>query len=217
MGQKCPISPKGEATKKTNFTTYGGLTRSSYTNNALDGYYVASVGALALSDLATAYDAVHIGSDRPSAILATRTLWTAYEGLLQPTVRAGYQMTGYPQVTRTGVVSSRNGLRGDSGFDSVWYRGTPIVGDEKCTSTKLFLVNEKYFHFYGLDLVDYEKINIKGANVEGPQAVPIPRGFNWSGLLRSTSQPAQVGHFYYVGNFVSESPRAQGQLTGASA
>lgn len=199
------------ADDSTNFGTYGGQARGTY--GTIKGYYAASIGALALSDLATGYNSVKKGADNPTMILTTPSVWTDYENLLQPTVRAGYQMTGYPQVTRTGIVPSRQGLRGDIGFDSVWYRGTPMIADDKCTAQKLFLVNEKYFFFVGIDLPGYQKFNTSEQNVQGPQAFPIPRGFNWSGMLRSTSQPAEVGHLYYVGNFISPDPRRQGQLT----
>lgn len=198
----------------TNFGTYGSLSRTTYTT--LKGYYAASIGTLALSDLATAYNSVMVGSANPTLILTTPSVWTAYESLLQPTVRAGYQMTGYPQVTRTGILSSQNGLKGDIGFDSVWYRGTPMVQDEKCTSQKLFFVNENYFNFVGLDLPGYQKFNTSENNVDGAQAIPIPRGFNWSGMLKSTNQPAEVGHLYYVGNFIATDPRKAGQLTGVT-
>jgi len=200
------------ADDSTNFSTYGALARATYTT--IKGYYVASIGEISLAEMATAYDAVEIGNDQPSMLLTTPAVWSDYETLLQPTVRAGYQMNGYPKATRTGVISGKDALRGDIGFDSVYYRGTPMVKDEKCTSQKLFLVNEKYFFFAGMNLPNYKKINITGNNVEGPQALPIPRGFNWSGLLRSTNQPAQVGHLYYVGNFISTNPRLIGQMTG---
>ena len=203
------------ADDSTNFGTYGALARATYTT--LKGYYAASIGALALADLATAYNAVKIGADNPSLILTTPAIWTDNESLLQPTVSAGYQMTGYPKVTRTGVLSSRQGLRGDVGFDSIWYRGTPVVADEKCTAQKLFMLNEpNYFYFAGIDLPGYQKFNTDAANVEGPQAIPIPRGYNWSGMLRSTTQPAEVGHLYFVGNFLSPDPRRCGQLTGVT-
>lgn len=200
------------ADDSTNFGTYGAQSRSTYTT--LKGYYAASIGALALADLATGFNAVQIGSSKPSVILTTPSIWSSYEALLQPTVRAGYQTGGFPQVTRTGMVSARQALGGEIGFDSVFYRGTPVVADEKCTSQKLFLVNEKYFNFAGIDLKDYEKFNTSEQNIDGPQAMAVPRGFNWSGMLRSTSQPAEVGHLYYIGNFVSSDPRKQGQLTG---
>jgi len=200
------------ADDSTNFANYGAQARGTYAT--IKGYYVASVGALALADMSTAYDAVQIGSKRPSIIVGCPAQFTDYEALLQATVRAGYQMGGYPQVTPTGVVASRQGLRGDIGFDAVWYRGTPVVADEKCTTGKMFFVNEDTFFFAGMDLPGYKKFNTSEANIEGAQAMPIPRGFNWSGLLRSTTVPGQVGHLYYVGNFISSDPRRQGQMTG---
>ena len=203
------------ADDSTNYTTYGNISRSTYTS--IKGYYAASIGVLTLADFSTGYDSVHIGSSAPSLMLTTRGIFTAYEALLQPTVRAGYQMGGYPKVTRTGQVPSQQALRGDIGFDAVWYRGTPIVADEKCTAQKLFFVNENYFSFYGMNLptkLGYAKFNTSEANVKGPQALPIPRGFNWKSLMSSPNQPAQVGHLYYVGNFISDNPRFMGSLHG---
>ena len=206
------------ADDSTNFANYGSLARSTYTS--LKGSYTASVGNIAISDLATTHNAVKIGSENPSLILTTPAIWTGYEALLQPTVRAGYQTGGFPQVTRTGTVPSQNVLSGgDIGFNSLWFRGTPMVEDEKCTAQKIFFVNEKHFSFYGIDLparLGYEKFNTSDKNVKGPQAMPIPRGFNWSGLIRAIDMPAQVGHLYYVGNFISDDPRRQGQLTGVT-
>ena len=205
------------ADDSTNFGTYGALARATYTT--LKGYYAASIGNIAISDLATAFNSVKIGSENPSLILTTPSIWTGYEALLQPTVRAGYATNGYPQVTRTGQVSSQQALRGDIGFDSVFYRGAPVVEDEKCTSQKVFFVTESHFSFYGIDLpsrLGYTKFNTSDRNVKGPQALPIPKGFNWSEMLRPSDQPAQVGHLYYIGNFVSDDPRRQGQLAGVT-
>jgi len=197
----------------TNFPTYGGQARGTYAS--LAGYYAATIGALAIADLSTGYDGVEIGGVGPSLIVSTPTIWSAYEALLQPTVRAGYQTAGFPQVTRMGVVSSTNALSGgDIGFNALWYRGTPFVKDEKCTTQKMFMLNEKNFFWAGLDLPDYQKVSTSEKNIKGPQALPIPRGFNWSGMLRSTNQPAQVGHMYLVGNWISDDPRRCGQMTG---
>ena len=197
----------------TNFGTYGAQSRTTY--DSLDGYYAATIGALALADLATGYDAVEIGGQGPSLIVGTPTEWSAYEALLQPTVRAGYQTSGFPQVTRTGVVSSTNALSGgDIGFNALWYRGTPFVKDEKCTAQKLFMLREMNFFWAGMKLKGYETINTSNRNIEGPQALPIPLGFNWSGMLRGTNTPGEVGHVYMVGNWISDDPRRCGQLTG---
>lgn len=195
----------------TNFATYGSLARSTFGHN---GFLATSVGTLALSDLSTMHNAIKIGTEKPTVLLADVTSWTAYEGLLQPTVQANYQANGFPQVTRTGTVPSQRALQGDIGFDAIWYRGTPMVEDEKVTSGYIFGLNEKFFKFHGVTIKKYEQFQIKAGNVEGPQAVPIPRGFNWSGLMQSTTQPAGVGHFYTIGDFISHDPRRNGNLQG---
>jgi len=204
------------ADDSTNYSTYGAQARGTYTS--LKGYYAASIGALALADLRTLSNTVTIGSKKPSLLVTTPSIWSAYEALLTPTVRAGYQVNGYPQIGRTGMAPSQQALKGDIGFDGLWWRGALMAKDDKCTSQKLFAVNEDTFSFYGLDLSGvkgYEKINVTGTKVvDGPQGMPIPKGFNYSGLLRGVNQPAVVGHLYYVGNFICTNPRYQGQLTG---
>lgn len=205
-------SIENAADDATNYTTYGGLARATYTS--LDGYLATGVGALALSDLSTASNATKIGTEKSTVILADVLSWTAYEGLLQPTVRAGYEATGFPQVTRTGEIASRKALGGEIGFDAIYYRGTPMVEDEKCPSGEMKFINERSFNFHGVNIDDYETINLGGENIDGPQNIPVPRGFNWSGLLRSTAQPAEVGHLYLIGNYVSKDPRRAGSVEG---
>lgn len=203
----------------TNYGTYGSLARSTYTS--LKGYYLASAGTLTLAKLATAYDAVEIGTDKPDLILTTKSIWSTYESLLTPTVRAGYAQAGYPQITRSGIVPSSQALKGTQGFDALWYRGTPFVKDEQVPSGKLFILNSKFFGFKGINLKGYQTLNFK-ANAGGgipdgvPGSMPSTRGFNFTGLMRPTDQLAEVGHLVYAGNFISENPRLTGQLTGAS-
>jgi hypothetical protein len=206
------------ADDSTNYSTYGAQSRSTYTT--LKGYYAAAIGSLAVADFRTMWNSITIGSKKPTLAVTTSTIWSAYEALLTPVVRAGYQTNGYPQVTRTDVAPSAQGLKGDLGFDGLWFRGTPLAKDDKCTSTKVFALCEDYFSFYGLDMSGvkgYTKINPTGKQVEGPQAMPIPKGFSYIDLMRGINQPAQVGHIFYVGNFVSPNPRYLGQMTGVTA
>lgn len=194
----------------TNYSTYGSLARATY--SSLNGYLATSIGTLALSDLSTAWNNVKVGASKPTVAFADVTSWTAYEGLLQPTVKAGYDAMGFPQVTRTGTVPSQKALGGELGFDSIFYRGTPIVEDEKCPSGEMKLINENYFGFHGIKIDKYENFNINSDNIDGPQSAPVPRGFNWSGLIRSAGQPAEVGHFYIIGNYIGKDPRRSGSL-----
>lgn len=205
----------------TNFPTYAGLSRTTYPS--LDGYYLASAGALTLAKLATAYNAVEIGMDKPSMIMTTKSIWSTYESLLTPTVRAGYTTSGYPQMNAFGMVPSSEALQGTQGFGVLFFRGTPVVKDEQIPSGKLFLINTNYFGFKGVDLssVDgVETLNFKntsdGTPLGVPGRVPSTRGFNFRIMMQPVDQLAQVGYLLYAGNFISENPRLQGQMTGVT-
>jgi hypothetical protein len=205
-------SIENAADDATNHANYGGLARATY--SSLNGYLATGVGTLARTDLTAAHNAVKVGSRGPSICLADVTSWTAYEGLLTAVVQAGYQTNGFPQVTRTGMVESRRALGGELGFDSIFFRGTPVVEDEKVPSGEMKWIDEQTFHFMGIDIDDYEKINVSDQNVDGPQSIPVPRGFNWSGLMTTPGQPAQIGHIYIMGNYISRDPRRMGSVEG---
>lgn len=206
----------------TNYSTYAGLSRTTYTS--LKGYYLASAGALTLNKLATAYDAVEIGIDKPDMIATTKTLWSAYEALLTPTVRAGYAQSGYPRMNEYGMVGKADALAGNQGFDVLFFRGTPLVKDEQIPSGRMYFINSNYFSFKGIDMSKVEgiqKLNFKktsdGVPAGVPGRVPSTLGFNFRVFMSPVDQLAKVGHLLYFGNFTSENPRLQGQMRGLTA
>lgn len=205
----------------TNYSTYGSLSRTTY--SSLAGYYLASTGALTLAKMATAYDAVEIGTDKPDMIVTTKTLWSAYEALLTPTVRAGYVQNGYPRMNAFGMVSGKDGLAGEQGFETLFFRGTPVVKDEHCPSGKMFFINTNHFGMKGINLqgknirnVNFKK-NSDGVPAGVPGRVPSTLGFNFRDMMSPVDQLAEVGHLVYAGNFISTNPRLQGQMTGVTA
>ena len=206
------------ADDSTNFASYGGKSRTTYTS--IKGYYLAAAGALTLAKMATAYDSVSIGNDTPDIIATTKALWSTYESLLQPTVRAGYTQNGYPKMNAFGMLPRTEGMAGQAGFDVLFFRGTPVVKDEQVPSGKMFFINTNYFGFKGINVSGLKQVNFKKSNDGVPLGVPgrIPstRGFNFRDLMSPVDQLAEVGHIIYAGNFISENPRLQGQMVGLS-
>lgn len=205
----------------TNYSTYGGLSRSTYVT--LKGYYIAALGTITLAKLATAYDAVEIGTDKPTGIMTTKSIWTTYESLLTPTVRAGYQQNGFPMMNAWGNVPASNVLSGASqGFEVLFFRGTPVMKDEQVPSGNIYLFNENYFGFKGVNVVadNVKKLNFKktsdGVPAGVPGRVPSTLGFNFRDMMHPVNQLAQIGQLLYAGDFISENPRLQGHGIGAS-
>lgn len=208
------------AADSTLFATYGGLSRATYT--AWSGYYLASTGALTLAKLATADDAVTIGVDSPDLALTTKAIWSTYESLLTPSVRANFSTSGYPRMNAWGGVPASQGLGGQQGFVYLTFRGTPIAKDEQVPSGKFFLCNTKGFGFVGFDYKDSNiiKANFRKTSDAVPSGVPgnvkSTRGFQFREMMAPVDQLTKVGFLLYAGNFIATEPRLQGQLAGTS-
>jgi hypothetical protein len=208
------------ASDSTLFATYGGLSRSTY--SAFSGYYLASTGALTLAKLATAHDAVTIGVDSPDVSFTTKAVWSTYESLLTPSVRANFSTAGYPKMNAWGGVPATPGMGAQQGFVYLTFRGTPIAKDEQVPSGKFFLVNTKGFGFVGFDYEDADiiKANFKQTTDAVPAGVPgnvkSTRGFQFRKMMSPVDQLTKVGYLLYAGNFVATLPRLQGTLNAVS-
>lgn len=208
------------ASDSTLFATYGDLSRTTY--SVFSGYYLASTGALTLAKLATADDAVTIGTDSPDLNLTTKAIWSTYESLLTPSVRANFSTAGYPKMNAWGGVPSTPGLGGQQGFVYLTFRGTPIAKDEQIPSGKFFLTNSKGFGFVGFNYQDANIItaNFKQTSDAVPTGVPgnvkSTRGFQFRKMMSPVDQLTNVGYLIYAGNFLAVEPRLQGTLAAAS-
>lgn len=211
---KEPLGVEDITDDATDTTTYGGVTRSTYTQ--VNGQRNASGGTLTVSLMGTLHDDCASGNFTPNLAVCPKAVWSIYEGLLQPTVRHNIDVSGYPQATRDSVTPSKNALRGDLGFDALWYRGVPVVRDEKATAQTLYLLNEDYLAWYSLPSARWEQVSLGTSVVQGPYAKAPSKSLKlyWSGLREPTAQDAEVGFFKIGGQLISTNPRLQGKLTG---
>lgn len=208
------------ASDSTLFATYGDLSRSTYTS--WQGYYLASTGALTLAKLATGFDAVTIGVDTPTVCFTTKSIWSTYESLLTPSVRANFSTTGYPKMNAWGGVANNAGNGGDQGYVYLSFRGTGIAKDEQVPSGKFFITNQKGFSFVGFNYQDENimSVNFKETSDAVPSGVPgnvkSTRGFQFRKMMSPVDQLTKVGYLIYAGNFVATEPRLNGTLAGTT-
>lgn len=209
------------ASDSTLYATYGSLSRSTYTS--IDGYYNSATGALTLAKLATGFDETTVGMEEPDLLLTTKTLWSSYEALLTPTLRATYNGYAAPNYDQYGMRTAQSeAMLGTQGFRAITYRGAPVVKDEQIPSGKLFYVNTKFFGMRGIQIKgeNYQTLNFKKTSDAVPAGVPgnVPsaKGFNFRVMMAPVNQLSQVGYLTYAGDFVSENPRLLGTLAAAS-
>lgn len=204
----------------TDTSTYAGLTRTTYTQINGD-VTAASGGVLDLDTLAASDDAATISglnSETPNIYITTKAVWTLYESLLEPTKQAMYQTMGYAKITSDTAVgeTTRESLRGRGGFDSLDFRGKPMVRDEKCTSGVIFLLNESLLEFHSLSLNGLRRIATANSVTEGVYDKVKPTAFQFRETMKPINQLAEVGLFVVYGNLIHRNPNRNAKLTGVT-
>jgi len=204
----------------TSTASYAGLTRATYPT--INGYVTAaSGGVLDLDLMAAADDGASISGDEsetPNKIMATQSVWSLYESLLSPTVSARYDSLGGSFVDGSSALnqsvsqSNAQWLRG--GATSVSFRGKPLIRDQKCPTTQMIGLNDKWFHFRslkleGLDLVATEEDVTAGAYKQYKVSA-----FQFRKPLMPVNQLAEVGIFVMYGQFYCENPNRNFKITG---
>lgn len=197
--------------------TYGGLARSTY--SGLQSTETDVGGALTLAVMATSFDAAKIGSDAPTLIVTTPAIWSDFEALHQATINTN--VDGYRKVTASRDMVPMSALAGEMGFDALYYRGVPVVADEKCSSGNMWFLNEKHLAFYRLKSTaeGYSDVTVGGNNQlmgEYDMQINPNVGFDWSGFMNPVDQYGKVGHILLIGNLVSFDPRKHAVLNTIS-
>lgn len=182
----------------TDIATYQGQSRNTYVT--LKATRNAQAGALAFSDLAADYDACQHGSDTPTLGVTTPAIWTIMEALLTLTYNVEINKP-YPKLTPTG---GQAGVSGSTGVNAIFYRGVPIISDEKATSGNFYFINENHLN---LHLIDQDPMFAQGSK----------EGFGWTGWKKSQNQNAIVSQLLWAGQVVGDSPRTMSRRTAITS
>lgn len=185
----------------TNLATYGTLSRTTFTT--LNSTVTASGGTLTLAKMDTLYDAITSGSQKPSLGVCSETIFSLYGQLLRPQERISKD-----------VPMMRGGMTGGTGFTGLFYRGFPIVADEKATSGVLYFLNEDYLEWRALPVAKTNPVKFRMV-IEGNDYTKVEGlGFSWSDWIIPTNQASLISHMYLGGELWSSNPKRHGKLTG---
>lgn len=208
---KDPLGLAAVVDDGTNVTTIGGLSRTTYPT--LAGTLTSSSGVLTLAKMDTLWNAVVSGSQKPSIGLTTETVFAFYGQLLRPQERINKPL-GTTKAMNAGTGFADNGTDGMTGLA---FNSLGIVGDEKCTSGALILLNEKYLDWYALPFnlggAQYKPVQYKSQIKGNDYDAPIGLGFSWSDWITPAGQGIVVGHIYFGGQLITTNPKRHGKLT----
>lgn len=207
--------------------TIAGQARATYTQ--LNATNTASGGTLTLAKMATLDDATRAASLMSATTgigVTTKTVFSLFEQLLQPNVRASYEALGYPKLgVRSMTVQRGDGAQDGAGFISLDYRGKPIIADDFCTSGYLLFLNEDSFGWYGRSVVPaewkpfVEKVDLgttKASESVGYDSLQLPSEYNgwfYQKAMVLPNQAGTIGRFYVIGQVCTWEPRRNGRLT----
>lgn len=214
----------------SNVGSIGGLSRSTY--SVLDSTLVAyASGKLTLATMGTQYDdaiASGLAEETPNVAYTTKTIWSLYEQLLTPNVRAMYEEVGYDRVRLRGRYGERNNaeLKNAAGFNALSYRDMHIIRDDYATTQVLWMVNETYINWHGRTEVptEYkdvlEKVDLgtlEALEGTGAMALEVPSefmGWFYQKPLTIPDQAGRLGRLYVIGQNIPHSFRRHSKGTG---
>lgn len=133
--------------------------------------------AIGLAKMRTAFNSAAQGNDAPDVILTTQDLYEAYEALLQPTMR------------------HEDKTAAEGGFQSLVFKGRPIVFDDDCAAGAMYFINSKY-----LKLVGHQNVWFKNTP-----------------FITPNNQDIRTSRILCYGNLVSSNRRMHAVLTGKTA
>jgi len=217
----------------TNVSTIGGLSKSTYSvlNSTLTAF---TSNKLNLAQMATVYDsaiASGMAEETPNIGVTTKTIWSLYEQLLAPNVRATYDEVGYDRVRIRGKFRERNSneLRNAAGFNALSYRDMGIIRDDFATAQMLWMINEDYIVWKGRTEVpeEYsdvlEKVDFGTAEAyegTGAMTLDLPSEYNgwyYQKPLTIPDQAGRIARFYVIGQTIPTSFRRHGKGTGITS
>jgi len=167
--------------------TYGGI------NSAVHTWWQAGVEstaeALSLAKMRTAYNSASIGGkDTPNLIVTTQTLYEKYESQL--TVVSSANVAGSFSTPSEGQKKL-----GDAGFQTLGFKGVPIVWDEQCPAGAMYFLNTRH-----MKLVVHKDAN-----------------FDIGEFVKPENQDARVAQILFMGNLTCNRRKSFYALTAKTA
>lgn len=188
----------------TTVTTIGNLSRATYPT--LDGTLTTvSGGLLTLLSLRTLYNAISDAGVQPTSIYAPFAVTALYEALLQPQERIMKDV----QVAKN--------FKGFSGYKAMEFLGMPLLGDRKCPTGLLYMLNEEFLDFYVLPIPSEfgEQVPVRYEKIIGNQYNEAQSmGFSWTGWIKSFNSFSVNSFIVLGGQLITDNPRRHGQLNG---
>ena len=210
FGGKAPMGLTGIVDNGSVLSTYGGLSRATY--SGLNATVTASGGTISLLKVRQLANSITDGRVAPDMAITDYTTWSYFEQLLQTFQRNTYNDFGN--------MKAGTGYKGPGGQGGVglYWDGLVIFRDKKITTGYFYLLNTKYLNWYGLNWYKGTPVSLKSEIIQGNiyeyNPANATKAFTWTGWIEAYSQGAVNGFMIMGGQLICTDPLRQGVLTG---
>lgn len=177
-----------------NVATYGAISRT--TNTWAAAGLTASVGTLSIPTLQTGYRSAKSGGKRPKLMVTTETIFDIVENFYLPTLQNGV----VSKVVMPNGTEANDGLSGQYGFTSLFYKGMPVIADEYCPSGTLYMLNTDFLALHWL----------KNPRLGGTKMM----GVGMTKMKEPVDQDGEVAQLISYAQVVCSQPRTNYRFTG---
>lgn len=151
--------------------TYGGLSRTTYPSLQS---YVGAIGTLTLDDMVTAWNNAKWDSNMPDMVAVNQT--TLY-GTIEAFLSNKQQNMVITKPVSDSSMMKQAGLQGYFGFDTLFFKGAPVLGDRYCQDDVVYFINSNFMRMSYLEnaVPDFNdvKANMGMTTVKGAPDVEL--------------------------------------------
>lgn len=198
----------------TNVATYGGLSRATFTT--IKGNYDTTTTTITFAAIDSMLRDCNSGNDKVDMILTTEAIYDFIAALFTQVSNERNANTSTGSLIKTAI----SGLAGEAGFTSLFYKGVPIMADEKCPADHVFFINSKTWEFATVDnLFGTVPVMLKSSEIEGQYDVNTEKsyGFHVTPMQKSIDQWGYMSQILLMGNLICKNPKRNGYMDSITA
>lgn len=204
----------------SNVDTYGGISRA--VDTGWKSTIQTSVGAFDFSKQRTLANSATVGNQKPAFYVVDETTFGYIESDYTAVTEGKYDVVDGQRgrLTNVGLIpAARGGLVGQSGYDYLYYGGSPICKDDACPTQKEYAINPDFIRWYGVKAAEANAVDLKSMYHDGNDydKAPSSEGFSWTGFVRPADQFAFIGQILLIGNLVCNAPRLESSSAGITS
>lgn len=206
FGGKAPMGLTGIVDNGTVLSSYGGLSRTTYTG--LNATVTASGGTISLVKVRTLWNNISDGPVIPDFIITDYTTWGYFEQLQTPYQRNNMDFSAHDRaVAQT------------SGYSEQRWDGMIISRDKKVTTGYFYMLNlGDTLDWYALKWWEGDRVTAKAKDIQGnvyhDKMYAPGDAFTWTGMIRAYNQGAVNGFMILGGQLICKAPFRNAVLTG---